>query len=150
MGPGPAAQLHQLEGKGGKEPQPDHHDAGHHAGAPPQTQAHVSPAVGPETTAPADDEHLLLRDDGDHGGGGHSTDMPVARPHLEERRVVRVPLREDPLDLAAASACEGEPDAVGKPVTGDRARGVEPPALAQCDRHPRPVPRYPAVRNSPS
>src|SRR4029079_4042883 len=68
----------------------------------------------------------------------HSPDVSVARAHLEQLRVVRVGVRADPLHRAAATAREPEPHAAGEPVAGDRARGVEPPALAQCDHHPGP------------
>ena len=59
--------------------------------------------------AAIDDEHLLLRDDGDDRRGGHSPDPPVARPDLEQFRVVRVAVREDPLHSAAATTCGGNP-----------------------------------------
>jgi len=51
-----------------------------------------------------DDEHLLLRDDGDHRRRRHSTNLAAARPHLEHRWVVRVALREDSLDGAVTAA----------------------------------------------
>jgi hypothetical protein len=143
--------MQQLGYQRGEEPEADDEDALQHAGAPAQAQAEIPlPVRGHELTAAIDDEHLLLRDDGDDRRRGHSPDPSVARPDLEHFRVVRVAVREDPLHRAAASACEGEPDAVGEPVTGDGARGVEPPALAQCNRHHAPVPRYPAMRNSPT
>lgn len=141
--------MQQLGYQRGEEPEADDEDALQQAGAPAQAQAQIPlPVRGHELTAAIDDEHLLLRDDGDDRRGGHSPNPPVARPDLEHFRVVRVAVREDPLHSAAAAACEGEPDAVREPVTGDGARGVEPPALAQCNRHHAPVPRYPAVRNS--
>jgi len=62
---------------------------------------------------------------------------------------MRIAVREDPLHRAATAACEREPDAVGEPVTGDGARGIEPPALAQCDRHPRPGTRLPGHAKLP-
>ena len=141
--------MHQLGNQRGEEPEADDEDALQHAGAPAEAQAQIPlPVRGHEPMAASDNEHLLLRDDGDDRRRGHSPDPPVASPDLEHFRVVRVAVREDPLHSAAASACEGEPDTVGEPVTGDGARGVEPPTLAHCNRHHAPVPGYPAVRNS--
>jgi hypothetical protein len=63
------------------------------------------------------------------------TATTTARPHLEQRRVVPVDIRQHALDLAATAACEGEADAVGEPVAGDRTGRVEPLTLAQINRH---------------
>jgi hypothetical protein len=141
--------MQQLGEQRRKEAETDEEDAFQHAGAPAQAQGEIPLPVrrhGP--TAAIDDKQPLLRDDGDDRRRGHSPDPPVARPDLEHLRVVRVAVRENPLHRAAAAACEGESDAVSEPVTGDGARGVEPPALAQCNRHHARVPRYPAMRNS--
>jgi hypothetical protein len=67
-------------------------------------QAQVSPAVGHETAAAVDDEHLLLRDDGDDGRRRYAADSSAARSHLEQRRVVRIAVREHALDRAATAA----------------------------------------------
>jgi hypothetical protein len=69
--------------------------------------------------ATVDDEHLLRRHNGDDRRGGHTPDPP-SRPHLEQRRIVRVEVREDPLDRAAPAAGQREPDAAGEPVASDR------------------------------
>ncbi len=142
--------MQQLGEQRRKEAETDEEDAFQHAGAPAQAQGEIPLPVrrhGP--TAAIDDKQPLLRDDGDDRRRGHSPDPPVARPDLEHlRRVVRVAVRENPLDRATAAACEGEPDTVGEPVAGDRARGVEPPTLAQCNRHHARLPHYPAMRNS--
>jgi hypothetical protein len=61
---------------------------------------------------------------------------------------MQIPVRKDPLDRPAAAPREREADAVGKPIPGDGARRVEPPTLAQCNRHQGTGPRYPAMRNS--
>jgi hypothetical protein len=97
--------------------------------------------------AAIDDEYLLRRDDRDYRRRRDAPNAP-ARPDLEHRRVVRTEVRKDPLDRAAVSTREGETDAVGEPVAGDGARRVEPPALAQGNRHLRTGPRFPAMRNS--
>jgi hypothetical protein len=100
--------------------------------------------------AAVDDEQPVGWDDRHNSRRRHPTDAPAARPYLEQRRVIRIEIRQHALDLAATATCEREPDAVGEPVTGDRAGRSEPPALAQCDRHPDPVPPHPAMRNSSS
>src|SRR5262249_52199925 len=97
-----------------------------------------------------DHEHLVRRDDGDDRGRGHPTHPMPTHPHLEEGRVARVLVRENPLDRATTATCEREADAVGEPVTGDGAGRVEPPALAQCNRHRCIGPRSPAMPNSPA
>jgi len=139
--------VQQLGYQRREESEADDEAALQYAGTPAQAQTPLS-VRGHEPTAAIDDEHLLLRDDGNDRRRGHSPDPPVARPDLEHLRVVRVAVRENPLDRATAAACEGEPDTVGEPVAGDRARGVEPPTLAQCNRHHARLPRYPAMRNS--
>ena len=141
--------MQQLGYQRGEEPEADDEDTLQHAGAPAQAQAQIPLPVRHEPMAAVDDEHLLLRDDGDDRGRGHTPNAPVTRPDFEHFRVVRVAVRENPLHRATAAACEGEPDAVGEPVTGDGTRGVEPPALARCNRHHARLPRYPAMRNSP-
>jgi len=141
--------VQQLGDQRREKAETDDEDALQHAGAPAQAQVQIPlPVRGHQPTAAIDDEHFLLRDDGDDRRRGHLPDPPVARPDFEHFRVVRVAVRENPLHRATTAACEGEPDAVGKPVTGDGTRGVEPPALAQCDRHHARLPRYPAMRNS--
>lgn len=141
--------MQQLGYQRREESEADDEAALQYAGAPAQAQGEIPlPVRRHEPTAAIDDEHLLLRDDGNDRRRGHSPDPPVARPDLEHLRVVRVAVRENPLDRATAAACEGEPDTVGEPVAGDRARGVEPPTLAQCNRHHARLPRYPAMRNS--
>jgi len=141
--------VQQLGDQRREEAETDDEDALQHAGAPAQAQAQIPPPVrGHEPTAAIDDEHLLLRNDGDDRRRRHLPNPPVARPDLEHFRVVRVSVRENPLHRATPAACEGESDTVGEPVTGDRTRGVEPPTLAQCNRHHARLPRYPAMRNS--
>jgi len=142
--------VQQLGYQRREEAKADDEDAPQHAAAPAQPQAQIPLPVRREPAAAVHDEQLLLRDYGDDRGRGHSTHPPVARSHFEQRGVMRIPVREDPLDRATASPCEREPDAVGEPVTRDGARGVEPPALAQCNRHHARLPDYPAMRNSPS
>jgi 3'-5' exoribonuclease len=137
--------VQQLGDERREHPEPDDEDAPQDAGGPAQAQVQVSLPVGHETAAPVDDEHLLLRHNGDDRRRRHAPHAPPARAHLEVRRVVRTAVREDPLHRAVAAARDGESDAVGEPVTGDGTRGVEPPALAQYNRHPRPptpLPRH--------
>jgi hypothetical protein len=133
---------HRDEGRGYGEPAPQD------PRSPAQAHARVPPPIGRQPVAPVDDEHLLGGDDGDDRRRGHAPHAASPRPHLEHRGVVRVVIRQDPLDRAAAATREGEADAMGEPVAGDGARGVEPPALAHCYRHPRFGPRWPAMRNS--
>jgi hypothetical protein len=56
--------------------------------------------------AAVDDEHLLLRDAGDDRRRRHAPHPSVARAYFEHGRVVRVAVREDSLDRAAAAAGE--------------------------------------------
>lgn len=148
MRPGASAPVQQLGKESHEEPQPDDEHALQDATAPAEAQRQVPLPVRHQVPAPVDDEHLLLRDDRDDRRGGHTPDAMPPRTHLEHGRIVRIDVREDPLDRAVASTCERETDAVGEPVTGDGARRVEPLALAQCNRHHGPVPRSPAMRNS--
>jgi hypothetical protein len=148
--PCPSAPPQELDSERNEQTQADDENAPQHAGGPAQAEAQIPLPVRREPLAPVDDEHLLLRHDGDDRRGGHATDAMPPRPHLEHGWIVRIDVRKNPLDRAVASTCEREADAVGEPVTGDGARRVEPLALAQCNRHQAPVPHYPAVRNSPS
>ena len=95
-----------------------------------------------------DDEHLIGRHHGDHRRGRNPPHAPPAHTHLQQRGVVRIVIREDPLNRATTATREREADAVGEPVAGDGAWRSEPPALAHCNRHQASVPRYPAMRNS--
>ena len=97
-----------------------------------------------------DDEHLVGRDHSDHRRRRHAPHAAPTDPDLEQRGVVRIVIRQDPLDRATTATREREADAVGDPVTGDGAGSRKPPALAQGNRHPRIGPRYPAMRNSRS
>ena len=143
--------MQQLGDQRREEAETDDENALQHTDTPAQAQAQIPlPVRGHEPTAAIDDKHLLLRNDGDDRRRGHLPDPPVARPDFEHFRVVRVAVRENPLHRATAATCEGKPDTVGEPVTGNGARGVEPPALAHCNRHHARLPRYPAMRNSPS
>lgn len=143
--------MQQLGYQRREEPEADEEDAPQHTGAPAQAQPQIPlPVRRHEPMAAIEDEHLLLWDDGDDCGRGDVPNAPVTRPDFEHFRVIWIAVRENPLHRAAAAACEREPDAVGEPVTGDGTRGVEPPALAQCNRHHARLPRYPAMRNSPS
>lgn len=140
--------MQQLDENRNDETQRDHDDALHYAGAPAQPQAQVPFAIGHESTPSVDDENLLLRDDRDDRRGRNLADPPMARPNLEQRRIVRIDVRENPLHRAAAPTREREAHTVGEPVAHHGARRIEPPALAQRNRHHGPVPRYPVMRNS--
>jgi hypothetical protein len=140
--------VQQLDDERSEETQRDDDDAPHYAGAPAQPQAQVPLAIGHESTPSVDDENLLLRDDGDDRRGRNLADAPMARPNLEQRRIVRIDVRENPLHRAATPAREREAHTVGEPVAHYGARRIEPPALAQCNRHHGRVPRYPVMRNS--
>jgi hypothetical protein len=150
LAPGAAAQLQQLDRERGEEPDADDEDSPQHTSAPAQAKAEVALAVRHEAAAAIDDEHLVLWDDGDDRRRRHPPHAPMAHPNLEYRRIVRVAVRENPFHRAVAPTCERESDAVGEPVAGDGAPRVEPPALAQCNRHHAPVPHNPAMRNSSS
>ena len=148
MRPGAASLSQELGCEGSEDAEPHDDEAAQSPGTPTEAQGHVSLPVGHEPTAAVDDEHLLRRDDGDDGRRRDPVDLAPTRSHLEERGGVKTPVREDPLDRAVATACKREADTVGEPVASDGARRVEPPALAQCNRHPATGPRYPAMRNS--
>jgi hypothetical protein len=96
---------------------------------------HVSPPVGHEGEPTVDDEQPVGGDDRHDRRRGHPADTPTARPHLKQRRVIRVDIRQHALHRAATAACEREADAVGEPVAGDRTGRGEPPTLAQINRH---------------
>jgi hypothetical protein len=142
--------VQQLDDERGDETQRDDDDAPQDTRTPAQPQAQNPLVIGHEPASPVDDENLLLRNDGDDRRGRDVANPSVARPNLEQRRIVRVDIRENPLHRAAPPTREREADAVREPVAHHGARRVEPPALAQCNRHHGPVPRYPAMRNSSS
>lgn len=71
------------------------------------------------------DEHLLLRDDFEHGGRRKSAPL-VPMPNLELRGFVWIAVRDDALDRPAAAAREREADAVREPVARDGTCGSKP------------------------
>jgi hypothetical protein len=141
--------MQQLDDERGDEAQRDDDDAPYDARTPAQPQAQVPLAIGHESTPVVDDENPFLRDHGDDRRGRDLADPSMASPDFEQRRIVRIDIRKNPLHRAAPPAREREADAVGEPVAHDGARRVEPPALAQCNRHHGPVPRTPLMRNFP-
>jgi hypothetical protein len=94
-----------------------------------------------------DDEPALGRDDGDDGGRRQDPRAPPAADD-EVLRLVPAVVGAHRLDDPARRPSDGEADAVGEPVAGDGAGGVEPPALARRDRHLVARPRWARVANA--
>jgi hypothetical protein len=50
-----------------------------------------------------DDQQTIGRNDGDHRRGRHAPHAAAADSNLQQRRLVRIVIRQDPLDRAPAA-----------------------------------------------
>src|SRR5262249_3223959 len=123
-----------------------HADPAHRdARGPQKPETDIALAVRHNPAPLVDDDQLLRRNDRNDRRRRDAPNAPPARPHLEQRRIVRIVVRQHPLDRAVAAPCEREADTVDKPVAGDGAGRGEPLAPAQSNRHPgpgTPLPRH--------